>query len=99
MSYGIAINSPCAAQVKEASQIESRFRDLLLAADELSGLVAGLQVRLQDVLTPQMKGEGTNTASTPKPIVAPMVERLEEARQRINNSNYLLRDMIERVAL
>jgi hypothetical protein len=84
-----------ACKVAEASQIDQRLAELDKANEELRSIVAGFQVRLGAVLTPQMKGESANGAATPKPIVSPLADRLDSVLNEHRQSCYLLRDMFD----
>ena len=111
MHYGI-LNGPLGAQQSgyaadlqnqcKAAQdppIEIRLKELAKASEELRTIVAGLQVSLQAVLTPQMKGESGSGTNSPKPIVAPLADRLDALNWDITSSIALLRDIHSRIAL
>lgn len=83
------------------SAIEGRIRDLEKLVEELAGVAAMYGVRLQDVCVPQMKGEcGMGaTQSTPRPITAPLADRLESIHARMVGQLSILREIESRLAL
>lgn len=85
-------------KVADRSQIEQRLADLEKMGEEWAQLVAGLQVKLQSVLTPQMANE-TKGQATPKPVVSALADRLDSMLLQHRHQANILRDMFERIAL
>jgi hypothetical protein len=88
-----------ASPVVEISQIDQRLRNLELVNEEFRSLVSGLQVRFQNVLTPQMKNDAGIGKETPRPVVSPLADKLDEITGGLNHSAALIRDILDRVAL
>lgn len=109
MAYGIAggfqqagqvgtLTSPC-TPAREATPVECRINGLNSNLEELRSLVAGFQVKLQDVLTPEMKGETGNACSTPRPVASPLCDRLGSINADMTHSLSLLRGIFQRIEL
>jgi hypothetical protein len=91
-------NRATISPVVEHSQIEQRLCELERMGEEWAQLVAGLGVKLQSVLTPQMANEGKGQA-TPKPVVSALADRLDSMLGQHRHQASILRDIFDRIAL
>jgi hypothetical protein len=96
MSFGLGV-SP-AVEAKQ-SPIEVRMKELDRLLDELRAVSAGFAVKLQGVLEPQMASGSANSQATPKPVVAPLVERLDCINAGLVHELSILRDIYNRIAV
>jgi hypothetical protein len=87
-----------AAAPPNSQQIEQRLQELAKIADDFKAQIADLHGHLQPILAPQMAESGVG-GSTPKPVVAPLAERLDALNSDLSVSVSMLREINHRIAL
>ncbi len=88
-----------ATEVKQTSPVDARLADLECLLNDLRSLSAGFAVKLQNVLEPQMANTGGNGQATPKPVVAPLCERLDGINAGFVHELSVLRDIFNRISV
>ncbi len=99
--YGIKGTADYASPAVERppSPLSQRFAELEDLAKQFHAIAHGFDNKLNTVLNPQMaNGVGAEKA-TPKPIVAPLTERLDSLIAEMRAATVRLNDIQDRIAL
>ncbi len=98
MSYGIG-SEQGGIPVQKQGDIANRLECLQDMAKQFHAIAAALDARLGPVITPTMTGEGKSVTSGPRPVLAPVVTRLDEIRDDFQRAADQINNIIDRVAL
>ncbi len=99
INYG-AKGVECAVE-RPPSPLSQRFAELEALAKQFQSIAHGFDDKLNTVLSPQMLGGQDNKAQVmpPRPVVAPLVERLDSVLNEFRAIAARLNDIQDRIAL
>src|SRR5689334_22335885 len=99
-NFANTLGAGAAACPEKYSEIEERMRRLERLDESLGMSVSSLQTHLQPVLSPVMLNKVENGGvSAPKPVLAPMCERLDALINRFERHMSMIQDLDARSVL